>query len=187
MDLALFQLRWQILIPTDCSLFYCLIYHLTWVAFFQVVWVNSLWLNQLWILLHKRDCCSLSAGVAPICMVHHERNVSRRTIPIYMWRTQAIAEWSWRVFSTVACCHSAKLCAKAARAFWLQQNGAVTRTWRLFQVQPSHKEHVISAVSCKKERMLLQPLCWHCTECAVHHEQNVRKEQHPCKSGMNKQ
>ena len=35
------------------------------------------------------------------------------------WRTtpyeQAIIEWSWHVISIVACCHSAKLCAHAAR------------------------------------------------------------------------
>jgi len=34
---------------------------------------------------------------------------------------QAIIEWSWRVISVVACCHSVKLCAHAARAFRSQQ------------------------------------------------------------------
>ena len=34
-----------------------------------------------------------------------------------MWREQAIIEWSWHVNSIVACCHSAKLCAYAARDF----------------------------------------------------------------------
>ena len=38
-----------------------------------------------------------------------------RTTPIYMWREQAIIEWSRRVNSIVACCHGAKLCAHAAR------------------------------------------------------------------------
>jgi len=28
-------------------------------------------------------------------------------------------------------------------------------------------------------RLLLQPLRWHCAECAVHQEQYVREEQHP--------
>ena len=40
-----------------------------------------------------------------------------RTTLIYMWREQAIIEWSWRAISILACCHSVKLCALAARAF----------------------------------------------------------------------
>jgi len=59
----------------------------------------------------------------------------------------------------------------------LQQNGAVTRMWRLCQVQPSHKERVIIAVRCKKEGMLLQPLWWHCIDCVIHHERDVHEEQ----------
>jgi len=46
---------------------------------------------------------------------------ARRTTPLYMWREQAIIEWSWHVKSIVACCHSAKLCAHAARDFRSQQ------------------------------------------------------------------
>jgi len=45
---------------------------------------------------------------------------ARRTTPIYTWREQAIIEWSRRVISIVACCHSAKLCALAARDFQSQ-------------------------------------------------------------------
>jgi len=43
----------------------------------------------------------------------------RRITPIYscMWHEQAIAEWSRQVISTIACCHSVKLCALAAQAF----------------------------------------------------------------------
>jgi len=41
--------------------------------------------------------------------------------PTYMWREQAIIEWSSHVNSIVACCHSVKLCAHIARAFWSQQ------------------------------------------------------------------
>jgi len=37
------------------------------------------------------------------------------------WREQAVMEWSRRVASVVACCHSVKLCALAARAFRSQQ------------------------------------------------------------------
>jgi len=95
-----------------------------------------------------------------------------------MWREQAILEWSWHVNSVVVCCHSAKLCAYAAWDFRSQQNGAVTRMWRSCGVQPSHKERAIGAVSCKKEGMLLQPLRWCCVECVIHHELDVREEQH---------
>ena len=35
--------------------------------------------------------------------------------------------------------------------------------------------------------LLLQPLRWHCVECAVHHERNVREDQHHYISGVNKQ
>jgi len=54
------------------------------------------------------------------------------------------------VISIVACCHSVKHCAHAARDFRSQQNCAVTRMWRLCQVQLSHKECVIGVVRCKK-------------------------------------
>ena len=97
---------------------------------------------------------------------------------VYMWREQAITEWSPRVNSIVACCHGAKPCAHAARAFRSQQNGAVTRTWRSCRVQPSQIERAIGAVRCKQEGVLLQHLSWRCAECATHHERNVREEQH---------
>jgi len=38
-----------------------------------------------------------------------------------------------------------------------------------------------------KEGILLQRLCWHCFVCAIHHEWDVREEQHPYISGANKQ
>jgi len=76
------------------------------------------------------------------------------------------------------CCHSAKLCAYAPPDFRLQQNGAVTRMWRSCRVQLSHKERAIGAVRCKKEGMLLQPLRWCCVDCVIHHERDVREEQH---------
>ena len=46
---------------------------------------------------------------------------------IYTWREQAIIEWSRRVNSIVACCHSAKLCAHAARAFRSHHGQAACR------------------------------------------------------------
>ena len=47
---------------------------------------------------------------------------ARRITPTYVWREQAIIEWSPLVISIVACCHSVKLCALAARAFRPQQH-----------------------------------------------------------------
>ena len=28
------------------------------------------------------------------------------------------------------------------------------------------------------KRVLLQPICWRCVECVIHHERDVREEQH---------
>jgi len=72
------------------------------------------------------------------------------------------------MISIVACCHSVKLCVLAIKALQSQQNGAMTRMWRPCQVQPSQKEPAISAVHCKKERMLLQPLGRCSFECMIH-------------------
>ena len=60
------------------------------------------------------------------CARSHSRDsprtgCARRTTPIYMWREQAIIEWTRRVNSIVACCHSVKLYALAARVFRSQQ------------------------------------------------------------------
>ena len=85
-------------------------------------------------------------------------------------------EWLRRVISIVACCHSAKLCTHAARDF-RSKNGAVTRMWRSWRVQPSHKERAIGSVRCKKEGMLLQPLRWCWVYCVIHHWWDVREEQ----------
>ena len=74
-------------------------------------------------------------------------------------------------------------CAYAARDFRSQQNSAVTRMWRSCGVQPSHKECAIGAVRCKKEGMLLQPLWWCCADCVIHHERDVREEQHHTYAG----
>jgi len=114
---------------------------------------------------------------------------ARKTIMyiyIYMWRKQAIIEWSRHVNSIVACCHGAKLCAHTAWDFRSQQNGAVTRMWRLRRVQPSHKERAISVVRCKKE-MLLQPLRWCCVKCVIHHERDVCEKNTIRLCGVNKQ
>jgi len=46
-------------------------------------------------------------------------------------------------------------------------------------VQCSQKEHVIGAVCWKKEEMSLQPLCWHCIECFIQHERDVRQRTAP--------
>ena len=56
------------------------------------------------------------------CVIHHEWHVREEQHHTYMWREQAIIEWSWHVISIVACWHSAKLCAYAARNIRSQQN-----------------------------------------------------------------
>jgi len=73
------------------------------------------------------------------------------------------------MISIVACCHGVKLCAHAARDFRSQENGAVTRMLRSYQVQPSHKECAIGVVCCKKEKC--------CVDCVIHHERDVHEEQ----------
>jgi len=45
-------------------------------------------------------------------------------------------------------------------------------------VQPSQKERAIGGIHCKKEGMFLQTLSWRCVESAIHHERDVRIEQH---------
>ena len=47
---------------------------------------------------------------------------ARRITPTYVWREQAIIERSRLVISIVACCHSVKICALAARTFRLQHH-----------------------------------------------------------------
>ena len=56
------------------------------------------------------------------CVIYHERDVCEEQHHTYMWREQAIIEWSWHVNYIVACYHSAKLCAYAARDFRSQHN-----------------------------------------------------------------
>ena len=46
---------------------------------------------------------------------------AQRATHKYMWREQAIIEWSRQVISIIACCHSIKLCALVVRAFWSKQ------------------------------------------------------------------
>ena len=72
--------------------------------------------------------------------------------------------------------HSSYLCVTEWET--RPQNGAVTRMWRSCHGQPSHKERAIGAVRCKKEGTLLQPLRWCCVDCVIHHERDVREEQH---------
>ena len=71
--------------------------------------------RQMCILLQPLRWCCVD------CVIHHERDVREEQHHTYTWREQAIIEWSWHVNSIVACCHSAKLCAHAARDFRSQQ------------------------------------------------------------------
>ena len=80
---------------------------------------NNLWfyllVASLVVLQPLRWCCV-------DCVIHHERYVREEQHHTYMWREQAIKEWSWHVNSIVSCCHSAKLCAYAARDFRSQHS-----------------------------------------------------------------
>jgi len=96
-----------------------------------------------------------------------------RTTPIYMWCEQARCR-----ISIVACSHSVKLCALAARPFQSQQSGTLIRMWWWWQVQSSQIELAICSVHCKKVGMLLQPINCCCIESVIHHERDARKEQH---------
>ena len=91
-------------------------------------------------------CCKLCH-----CNKHNISAPSKETGAKQFVATGIRGEWSWHVNSIVARCHSAKLCAYAARDFRSQQNGAMTRMWRSCGVQPSHKERAIGVVRCKKE------------------------------------
>ena len=48
--------------------------------------------NRLAMLQPLRWCCV-------DCVIHHERDVREEQHHTYMWREQAIIEWSWRVIS----------------------------------------------------------------------------------------
>ena len=68
--------------------------------------------------------CTVATSRLALCWVCYSPRTgcARRTTPIYMWCEQAMTEWSWHVNSIVACCHSVKLCALAARDFRSQQD-----------------------------------------------------------------
>jgi len=72
-------------------------------------------------VVKRRGCCyNHSAGIA-LNARFTMNGMCVKSNTTYMWREQAIIDWSWHVHSIVACCHSAKLCAHAARAFRSQQ------------------------------------------------------------------
>ena len=77
--------------------------------------MEGCWCNLQMALLWM--CDSLWTGCA------------RRTLHKYIWRQQAITEWSRSVISIVACCHSMKLCAHAA---WASRSQHKKYTWLSF-------------------------------------------------------
>ena len=74
------------------------------------------------LMLISTNCCNLSVGVALNVWFTTNGMCAKNNTHIYLWREQAIIEWLWHVISIVACRHSLKLCALAARAFRSQQN-----------------------------------------------------------------
>ena len=45
---------------------------------------------DVWALLQPLRWCCVN------CVIHHERDVREEQHHTYMWREQAIKEWSWR-------------------------------------------------------------------------------------------
>ena len=89
------------------------------------------------------------------------------------------------MISIVAYCHSVKfaplplgLSDRNKMVLWQACEGRAV--WNL-------RKNNARSVRSKKEGMLLQPLRWRCAECAIHHERDVREEQHPYIRGANKQ
>jgi len=66
--------------------------------------------------------------------------------------TSVRGEWSWHVNSIVACCHSAKLCAYAARDFRSQQYAPNFNKKRSFI---EHMKHYVKAYRCSSNVTLL--------------------------------
>jgi len=62
------------------------------------------------VVKRRGCCCKLSSGVA-LNVWRTTNGMCAKNNTIYMWREQAIIEWSWQVNSIVASCHSGKLCA----------------------------------------------------------------------------
>jgi len=87
-------------------------------------------LETLFILLQPLRWCCVD------CVIHHERDVCEEQHHTYMWHEQAIIEWSRHVNSIVAYCHSAKLCAYAARDFRSQQYHTISCFRRRFSFCP---------------------------------------------------
>jgi len=81
------------------------------------------------------------------------------------------------VISVVACCHSAKLCAHAARVFPIATKWCCDQDVKVVPGAAFTKRTWDRAVRCKKEGMLLQLLGWRCVGCVIHHERDVREEQ----------
>jgi len=76
----------------------------------------------------KKDVVATSPLALPGMCDSPRMGCARRTT--LMWHEQAIIEWSSHVISIVACCHSMKLCALAAQAFWSQQYWYILRQSR---------------------------------------------------------
>ena len=68
------------------------------------------------VVKRRGCCCNLSGGVTSnVWFTTNGMCVKNNNI--FMWRKQAITEWPQPVNSIVACCHGAKLCAHATRAY----------------------------------------------------------------------
>jgi len=80
-------------------------------------------------VIFLEGCCNLSGGVTLIVWYTTNGMYARKN-NIYMLREQTIIEWSRRVSSIVACCHSAKLCVHAAWTSPIATEAKATLTLR---------------------------------------------------------
>jgi len=77
--------------------------------------------RSVWFFVKRRGCCCNHSGGVALIVWFTTNRMCAKNKNIFTWREQAIKEWSRRVISIVACCHSATLCAHAARDFRSQQ------------------------------------------------------------------
>ena len=73
--------------------------------------------RSVWFVVKRGDIVATSLVALRLLFDSPQTGCARRGNTIWMWRKQAIIEWSRHVNSIVACCHSVKLCAYAAQAF----------------------------------------------------------------------
>ena len=119
---------------------------------------RTLFLWRLHLVLQPLRWCCVD------CVIHHEWDVREEQHHTYMWRERAIIEGTWHVNSIVACCHSTKLCAYAARDFLSQHwhDLHIMGTAPFFAIKnPEWQVHKVSHCAASNNRdHLRRSLCY---------------------------